>query len=158
MIWRSWVRTPQGHFLTKFMLFCVTLNLSDNLTEMHQISLSWKTRFLIHTLVILTWIYSKLSCIIVLNVGADLLLTGVIHCQLIFIFSSIPFITAYVPRTREGNVFSRACACRTKHCAMYPMMYTPLSFRKDQPILSSLGTGLLVRIQEAQPMSLPHCK
>ena len=27
----------------KFILFCVTLDLSDNLTEMHQISLSWKT-------------------------------------------------------------------------------------------------------------------
>ena len=32
------------HFLTKFILLCVTLDLSDNLTEMRQISLWWKTR------------------------------------------------------------------------------------------------------------------
>ena len=28
------VQTPLGNFLTKFILFCVTLDLSDNLTEM----------------------------------------------------------------------------------------------------------------------------
>ena len=36
---------PQwGQFLTKFILCCVTSDLSDNLTEIRQISLSWKTR------------------------------------------------------------------------------------------------------------------
>ena len=44
MIRRSWVQTYWGQFLTKFILFCVTLDLSDNLTEMHQIFLSLKTR------------------------------------------------------------------------------------------------------------------
>ena len=34
MIRRLWVQTPLGQFLTKFILFCVTLDLSDNLTEM----------------------------------------------------------------------------------------------------------------------------
>ena len=33
-----------GQFLMKFFLCCVTSDLSDNLTEMCQISLSWKTR------------------------------------------------------------------------------------------------------------------
>ena len=33
-----------GQFLTKFILCCVTLDLSDNLTEMCQIGLSWKTQ------------------------------------------------------------------------------------------------------------------
>ena len=33
-----------GNFLMKFILFCVTLYLSDNLAEMCQISLSWETR------------------------------------------------------------------------------------------------------------------
>ena len=33
-----------SQFLMKFILFCVTLDLSDNLAEMRQISLSWKTR------------------------------------------------------------------------------------------------------------------
>ena len=31
-------------FLTKFILFCVTSDLSDNLTEMRQTGLSWKIR------------------------------------------------------------------------------------------------------------------
>ena len=33
-----------GNFWWIFFLFCVTADLSDNLTEMRQISLSWKTR------------------------------------------------------------------------------------------------------------------
>ena len=37
MIWRWWVQIPMR-------LPCVTWDLSDNLTEMHQISLSWKIR------------------------------------------------------------------------------------------------------------------
>ena len=44
MIWRSWVQTPLRQFLTKFILCCVTSDLSDNLTEMCQTGLSWKTR------------------------------------------------------------------------------------------------------------------
>ena len=36
---------PHGEqFLTKFILCCVTSDLSDNLTEMRQTGLSWKTR------------------------------------------------------------------------------------------------------------------
>ena len=35
MIRRSWVQTPLGQLLLKFNLVCVTLDLSDNLTEMH---------------------------------------------------------------------------------------------------------------------------
>ena len=37
---QKWVQTP----LMKFILFCVTSDLSENLTEMCQISLSWKPR------------------------------------------------------------------------------------------------------------------
>ena len=33
-----------GQFLMKFILCCVTSDLSDNLTEMRQTGLSWKTR------------------------------------------------------------------------------------------------------------------
>ena len=33
-----------GQFSMKFILCCVTLDLSDNLTEMRQIGLSWKTQ------------------------------------------------------------------------------------------------------------------
>ena len=33
MTWRLWVQTPCEQFLTKYVLFCVTLYLSDNLTE-----------------------------------------------------------------------------------------------------------------------------
>ena len=33
-----------GQFLTKFILCCVTLNLSDNLTEMRLKGLTWKTQ------------------------------------------------------------------------------------------------------------------
>ena len=36
-----------GQFLTKFILYCVTLDLSDNLTEMRQIGLSWKTQMIL---------------------------------------------------------------------------------------------------------------
>ena len=36
---------PTGdNFLTKFILCCVTLGLSDNLTEMRRIGISWKTQ------------------------------------------------------------------------------------------------------------------
>ena len=34
----------EGNFLTKFILCCVTLDLSDNLTEMRLTGLSWKTQ------------------------------------------------------------------------------------------------------------------
>ena len=37
-----------GQFLTNFILCCVTLDLSDNLTEMRQIGLSWKTQMLLY--------------------------------------------------------------------------------------------------------------
>ena len=36
-------KSYKGEILTKFILCCVTSDLSDNLTEMRQISLSWKT-------------------------------------------------------------------------------------------------------------------
>ena len=36
-----------GQFLTKFILCCVTSDLSDNLTEMRQTGLLWKTRMYI---------------------------------------------------------------------------------------------------------------
>ena len=39
----SWNPTG-GQFFTKFILFCVPSDLSDNLTEIRQISFSWKTR------------------------------------------------------------------------------------------------------------------
>ena len=38
-----WFKPQWGQFLTKFILFCVASDLSDNLTEMHQSGLSWKT-------------------------------------------------------------------------------------------------------------------
>ena len=44
-----------GQFLMKFILSYVTIDLSDNLTEMRQISLSWKTRLILLKLVILWW-------------------------------------------------------------------------------------------------------
>ena len=34
MIWNLWAQTPLGQFLTKFILFCVTLDLSGILIEM----------------------------------------------------------------------------------------------------------------------------
>ena len=46
--WRSGGCRFKPHwwqFLMKFIMFCVTLDLSDNLTEMRQISLLWKTRW-----------------------------------------------------------------------------------------------------------------
>ena len=43
MIQRLWVQTPLGRFLMKLILCCVISDLSDNLTEIRQISLSWKT-------------------------------------------------------------------------------------------------------------------
>ena len=46
MIRKLWVQTPLGQFLTKFILFCITLDLSDYLTEMRQIGHSWKTQIL----------------------------------------------------------------------------------------------------------------
>ena len=44
MIWRLWVQAPLGEIFDKFILFCVTLDLSDNLTQMRQTGLSWKTQ------------------------------------------------------------------------------------------------------------------
>ena len=40
-------KPQRGQFLTKFILCCVTLDLSDNLTEMPQIGLSWKTQTIV---------------------------------------------------------------------------------------------------------------
>ena len=37
-------KAHRGQFLMTFIFFCVTWDLSDNLTKMRQISLSWKTR------------------------------------------------------------------------------------------------------------------
>ena len=46
-----------GNFLTKFVLFCVTLDLSDNLTEMHQIGLSWKTQMSLFRSLVQKWLW-----------------------------------------------------------------------------------------------------
>ena len=52
-------KPPWGQFLTKFILCCVTSDLSDNLTEMRQISLSWKTRIAVASVTTSTSEFSR---------------------------------------------------------------------------------------------------
>ena len=46
----SSIKPLWGRFLMKYILYCVTLDLSDNLTEMRLKGLTWKTQLSYHTI------------------------------------------------------------------------------------------------------------
>ena len=70
-----------GQFLTKFILCCVSSDLSDNLTEMGQTGLSWKTRLSLWAWYLCHIIIFSFT-IILFAVGVSFTFTG----------SSIPYL------------------------------------------------------------------
>ena len=85
--------TPQwGQFLTKFILFCATLDLSDNLTEMRQIGISWKTQMFT-----VVCHHCLLLCVIIVYCCVSSLFTVVCrHCLLLCVVIVYCFVCVVI--------------------------------------------------------------